>query len=199
MTDAPPEKRALDKSVLRRDLRAARRGFVDTLDARTHDRLLGAITDRVIAASSGTGALAAYIAVGAEVDPIAILDAAAATGRVTALPFVTAREAPMRFLAWRPGDPLLPGPLGLRQPDAGAEAVVPALIVTPLLGFDRGMNRIGQGAGFYDRAFAQCPQAMRIGVAWSVQEVAALACDPWDVPLHAIATEKEWIVPESPR
>ena len=28
-----------------------------------------------------------------------------------------------------------------------------------------------------------------------VQELPALSPDPWDVPLHAIATESEWIVP----
>ena len=60
---------------------------------------------------------------------------------------------------------------------------------------DRRGNRLGQGAGQYDRAFAAHPAAWRIGVAWSVQQVDALAPDPWDVPLHAIVTESEWIVP----
>jgi len=36
---------------------------------------------------------------------------------------------------------------------------------------------------------------MRIGIAWSVQEVPTLVCAPWDIPLHAIVTEKEWITP----
>jgi len=187
------------KAALRATLRAARRGFVDALDAAARDSALDALTARVIAAFPRTGAVAAYIPVGAEIDPTAILEAAARVGHKTALPFVTDRATPMRFLAWTQGDPLFPGPLGLRQPDPAAPEIAPALIVTPLLGFDRALNRLGQGAGFYDRAFALHPEARRIGVAWSVQEVADLACDPWDVPLHAIATEKDWIVPETPR
>ena len=87
----------------------------------------------------------------------------------------------------------MPGAFGLLQPRSDAEEVSPDLILAPLVGFDRALRRIGQGAGFYDRAFARLPDARRIGLAWSVQEVDALPTDPWDVPLHAVATEREWI------
>ena len=51
---------------------------------------------------------------------------------------------------------------------------------------------------YYDRAFAALPGARRIGYAWSVQEVQLVPLDPWDVPLHAVATEREWIAIEGP-
>jgi 5-formyltetrahydrofolate cyclo-ligase len=73
--------------------------------------------------------------------------------------------------------------------------VAPDLILTPLVAFDRSLARLGQGAGHYDRAFARYPLARRIGVAFSVQEVERLPTDAWDVPLHAIVTEREWIAP----
>ena len=101
----------------------------------------------------------------------------------------------MRFLAWQVGDPLVAGPSGLLQPAADTKAVVPDTILVPLIGFDRALNRLGQGAGYYDRAFATLTDARRIGLAWSVQELSALPCDPWDEPLHAIATERGWIEP----
>ena len=68
-------------------------------------------------------------------------------------------------------------------------------MLTPLVAFDRRGNRLGQGAGHYDRAFATLPSAWRVGVAWSVQECEELKADTWDIPLHAVVTEKEWIVP----
>jgi 5-formyltetrahydrofolate cyclo-ligase len=34
---------------------------------------------------------------------------------------------------------------------------------------------------------------MRVGIAWHVQEVDVVPDDPWDVPLHAVLTEREWI------
>ena len=100
----------------------------------------------------------------------------------------------MRFLAWAEGTALVAGPFGLRQPPADAAALAPDLILTPLLAFDAKLDRLGQGAGYYDRAFAQFPDARRIGVAWDVQRVDALPVDAWDMPLHAIVTEREWIV-----
>ena len=111
------------------------------------------------------------------------------------LPHVVDRATPLRFLSWDAGTALIAGPFGLRQPDATAPGCSPDIILTPLLGFDRQGGRLGQGAGHYDRAFAALPHAWRIGVAWSVQELGAVPSDPWDVPLHAIATEREWITP----
>jgi 5-formyltetrahydrofolate cyclo-ligase len=182
-----PDSIAEAKATLRSALRSRRRAFAG--GAAAHDALVA----RVLANISGARSVAGYVAVGAEVDPAPILLALAAAGAQLALPRIGAREEPMRFLRWMPGDPLEPGPLGVIQPRADAPALVPALILAPLLGFDRACHRIGQGAGFYDRAFAQHPGARRIGLAWSVQEVDALPLDPWDAPLDAVATEKEWI------
>ncbi|MDB5738517.1 MAG: 5-formyltetrahydrofolate cyclo-ligase, partial [Sphingomonas bacterium] len=56
-------------------------------------------------------------------------------------------------------------------------------------------NRLGQGGGYYDRWFEGHPDAMRVGIAWSVQELPAVPRDVWDMPLHAVATEKEWMCP----
>jgi 5-formyltetrahydrofolate cyclo-ligase len=101
----------------------------------------------------------------------------------------------MAFAAWGRDDPLVIGPYGIRQPAPEAPRVAPDLILAPLVGFDRAMNRLGQGGGHYDRAFAAHPDAFRLGLAWSAQEVEALPVDSWDVPLHAVVTEKEWIEP----
>ena len=76
---------------------------------------------------------------------------------------------------------------------ATVEATAPDVILLPLIGFDRALNRLGQGAGYYDRACAALPDARRIGLAWNVQEWPALPADPWDVPLDAVATQREWI------
>ena len=129
-----------------------------------------------------------------EVDPAPLAEAAHAAGCALALPRVAGRDMPMRFVRWTPGAALEGGPFGIEQPPAGAPDVSPDIVLAPLLGFDRRGNRLGQGAGYYDRAFATLPHAWRVGVAWSVQE-AAVPVEDWDVPLHAIATEKEWITP----
>lgn len=151
------------------------------------------VADRVKPHLAGAQTVAAYVSDGEEVDPLPILFQALDRGLAIALPRVTSRDQPMTFHHWIPGDELVGGPLGLRQPRPDAPIATPDLILAPLVGFDRTLNRLGQGAGFYDRAFAELPNARRIGLAWSVQETEALPADAWDVPLHAIATEREWI------
>jgi 5-formyltetrahydrofolate cyclo-ligase len=139
--------------------------------------------------------VASYAPVGGEADPAPLVRAAIAADCTIALPHVVDRATPLRFLAWDVDAPLVSGPFGLRQPGDHPHEVAPDLILTPLVAFDRTLARLGQGAGHYDRAFVRFPAALRIGVAFSVQEVDRLPTDPWDVPLHAIITEREWIIP----
>lgn len=137
--------------------------------------------------------VAGYVPIQHEADPLRLLRRLGQSGHMIALPHITARDAPMRFLEWIPDSPLIAGPMGLTQPPTDASEATPDVIITPLVGFDRRLHRIGYGAGFYDRAFALFPHARRIGLAWSVQEVDAVPNDSWDVTLDAVWTEREWI------
>lgn len=183
-----------DKAALRTELRRQREVFV-TDPARRCDMLVTNlfVAEHVTARFGDARAVAGYMGGKAEVDPLPILLVAIDRGLATALPRITASGAPMHFHHWLPGDELIAGPYGIPQPREDAPKLAPDLILAPLLGFDRSLARLGQGAGYYDRAFAALPAARRIGLAWSVQEVPALPTDPWDVPLHGIATEHEWI------
>lgn len=178
-----------DKRALRAAARAARDAFAARphLPIALHPAFEALLRPRAIVAS--------YVPIGSEADPGPLERAALAGGCRLALPHVIDRATPLRFLAWDPEASLTPGPFGLRQPAAHGEEVVPDVVLTPLVAFDRRLNRIGQGAGHYDRAFAALPAATRIGIAWSVQELESVPADPWDAPLHAIATELEWITP----
>jgi len=174
----------LDKPALRARLRAAR----DLFAGQSSSAILA--PDAFVERLQPGMTVATYCPVGSEADPTQLAAAAAAAGCALALPFVVDRAAPIRFLAWQLGEPLVAGPFSLRQPDPASPEVAPDVILTPLVGFDRRLNRLGQGAGHYDRAFARYEAAWRIGIAWSVQEVAAIPADIWDVPLHAIITEE---------
>jgi len=137
--------------------------------------------------------VAGYIAIGSEASSLKLLEAAHAAGCKTALPHVTSKTSPMRFLNWSPGDPLVPGAFGLQQPQETAAETKPDITLVPLIAFDRSLYRLGQGASHYDRALALLDDSTAVGVGWSVQEVAAVPVDVWDIPMDAILTEKEWI------
>ena len=187
----PTPDHAARKAALRRELRQARRAFVDGLGPE-RTRIEAALGPRVLDHLGDSLVVALTRAVGAELDPASSLAAIAATGRTTALPAILPGEGRLEFRAWSPGDVLHPGPHGIAQPEGG-EIVRPEVIVLPLVGFDRRGGRLGQGGGYYDRTLALMPEARRIGLAWSVQEVDAVPTDAWDLPLDAVLTELEWI------
>ena len=118
------------------------------------------------------------------------------------LPLVTA-ASDLRFGAWNAGAALQANRYGIPEPVTPAgESLAPAdldVVLVPLLGFDRRGNRLGSGAGFYDRSFAFLRNAQRparpvlIGIGYHFQEVAEIVPASWDVQLDFIATDREVI------
>ena len=177
------------KSALRAELRAARDGFVLDLAAGERDRLEAAAAAHLAPLLAGAHRVAFYVALGSELGCGSAIEAAMGHGITPLLPYVSGPDQPMRFLSWAPAEPLEKGWRGLLQPAGGAPEREPDIIVAPLLGFDLGLRRLGQGAGFYDRAFAGLPNVKRFGLGWSIQQRPLIASDPWDVPLDLVVTE----------
>jgi len=196
-THAAERKRLCDmrdvREVLRETLRRRRREFVAGHPASQLHAYAMAMASAVLDAAGNAESVSGYLSNGWEVDALPALELAAARGLITALPHIASRGDPMRFLLWQPGDPLINGPYGAPQPPADAPEIEPHAIIAPLVGFDRNGNRIGQGGGHYDRAFEAHPSGLRIGLAWSVQEIDAIPVASWDQPLHSVITEKERI------
>jgi len=69
------------------------------------------------------------------------------------------------------------------------------LVLTPLVAFDHRGNRVGVGAGYYDRCFAFLRRRKSwfkpklVGTAYSLQRVDPIEANPWDVPLWGAITE----------
>ncbi|WP_245843913.1 5-formyltetrahydrofolate cyclo-ligase [Sphingomonas spermidinifaciens] len=143
--------------------------------------------------------VASYLPLGSEADPEMLAQAALAAGCTLALPRTTTRAAQIAFHRFAAGDPIETGPFGLRQPAPDAPIVKPDIVLVPLVAFDGACNRLGQGAGHYDRALAALPGAWPLGVAWSVQQVPLLPVDPWDRPLAGIVTELDFIERTDPQ
>lgn len=182
------------KAAQRAELREARDRFVGDLAPEERTRLEARAAVRLAPLFGSAACVAFYHAIGSEFDCSQAILAAASAGIAIALPYVEASSRTMRFLHWTPGDRLETGWRGLRQPPAGSPEIIPAVIVAPLLGFDSAGWRIGQGAGFYDRAFAARPEVKKIGLGWSVQQRPAIVHDAWDVPLDLVVTEDGVII-----
>ncbi len=121
-----------------------------------------------------------------EIDLRPLLSALAAANQVC-LPETTPPGQPLTFRAWHPGVELIPGGFGTSYPDTAA--LVPDVLLVPLLAFDLAGRRLGYGGGYYDRTLAALPGRRAIGCAFAAQQVECVPTGDLDVPLDAVATE----------
>lgn len=105
----------------------------------------------------------------------------------------------LRFAPWRPGEPLKANRYGIPEPDVASERLIQpqalSMVVVPLVGFDVRGQRLGMGAGWYDRSFAfrreNRMSPCLVGAAFGIQKVERLDSEAWDVPLDAICTDND--------
>ncbi len=87
---------------------------------------------------------------------------------------------------------------GIPEPLNSPEIPLPDinLLLMPLVGWDEFGQRLGMGAGFYDRTlqpFSQSDLPIRVGVAYQLQKVPRLPREPWDIRLHMLLSETGWL------
>jgi 5-formyltetrahydrofolate cyclo-ligase len=130
-----------------------------------------------------------------EIDCRTLLAHLHARGHDLLLPVVVARDQPLIFRRWAPGDALERGN-GAHVPLPSAAIAEPDFLIVPLTAFDRSGYRLGQGAGYYDRTLAGLRarrRIMAVGVAFAVQEVARVPFDLHDERLDGVLTEAGYI------
>lgn len=92
------------------------------------------------------------------------------------------------------GGPLEVHRLGFLQPHASARLVTPDEVdvaLLPGLAFDLYGNRLGHGAGYFDRLlYATRPNANRVGVVPTELVVDLLPTEDHDIPVEFLATEE---------
>ena len=114
-----------------------------------------------------------------------------------ALPKIAANGISMEFLAWHADLELEQNRFGIPEPGKTKKISLSAcpLLIMPLVGYDHLGNRLGVGSGYYDRyleSLRDSPQPLRIGIAYSLQEIAPLKQNDWDIPLHGVINENGW-------
>ena len=83
---------------------------------------------------------------------------------------------------------------GILEPKNSKIEIVPDLILVPLVAFDRQLNRIGYGKGYYDRSLKKIKKykkdAISLGIAYSFQKSKNIPVNRNDFKLDYIFTEK---------
>jgi 5-formyltetrahydrofolate cyclo-ligase len=188
----------MTRAELRQQLRAARRAL--PAEARLKASISAAMQLCESDAYRGARRISVYVAMDGELDPTPLVMRARTDGREVYLPVLPPLEGPMSFRPFNVDTPLVTNRFGIPEPkfpDGGRMAKEMDLVITPLVGFDLAGNRLGMGAGFYDRTFGflrhmQKPHPLLVGYAYEFQKVPALSAESWDVPLAAVATEQHF-------
>ncbi len=103
------------------------------------------------------------------------------------------QDITLDFLPWQEQAEMQANVLGIPEPTGDQIVSIADLdvVLMPLVGVDKQGNRLGMGAGYYDKSLAQASRRpYLIGVAHHCQQVESLLVDPWDIPLDALVTEQ---------
>ncbi len=194
----PPPDRIVDpvaaaKAALRTAVKARR----DALSPATRAALSARITTRLLELESYRAAesVLAYMPFGSEFDTRALINHALAQGKTLLLPRVErdSRSLTLHVVKDLECD-LQPGVWGIPEPRPERTSFIQVYdfnwILVPGLAFTPGCERLGYGAGFYDRLIARCTQKPAlVAAAFSTQIVDEIPATPSDQRVDLVVTE----------
>ncbi len=185
------------KSMIRDELRSARRGMprpeVEAGSRQIQSHL------SVWLRENQFSAVAAYMATRNEPAIHPAMDQDDRHDRRWYFPRVLADGA-MEFIAWRSYEPLRKGTFGIKEPADGQRLEFEGrdvLVLLPCVAVDHAGNRLGSGAGYYDRFIKSLPDTARVtlvGVCWErffLRDL--LPAESFDMPVHAVLTESGFV------
>jgi 5-formyltetrahydrofolate cyclo-ligase len=138
-----------------------------------------------------------YASFRSEVETHAMVRQALADGKRVVLPKVKGRDLALFEIKDFDRD-VKPGRWDIPEPAGGKhmEREKIDFIVVPGAAFDHAGNRLGYGAGFYDKLLKGYQGAV-VALAFELQIVPTVPAGPHDVPVQKIVTEKRVIVTSS--
>ena len=132
-----------------------------------------------------------YFPVNYEINDLEILKKFEKKRYKISLPVVK-KNFDMDFYNFSFNDPLIINKYGIPEPKK-TNIVYPDVILIPMVGFDKNLNRLGYGGGYYDRIIEKLmkkKKILKIGLAFSKQQINNLPISKYDKKMDYIVTEK---------
>ncbi len=151
------------------------------------------IQKRLLDLLDGFETVMVYVAKTPEVETGGLIAALNRRGVRVVVPIIERETCGLR-LSYLPDPSVLvpstfnvPEPIGHELPARPEDIEV---VVLPMLAFDAEGNRIGYGAGYYDRFLCRYPHPQKIGIAFSCQRVESIPADKNDIRMDYVVTER---------
>ena len=129
-----------------------------------------------------------------DINDLEILNFFFKRGSTISLPKIK-KKSQMEFYKWYKNELLLINKYGIPEPET-TNIVYPNILFIPLVAFDKKLNRLGYGGGFYDRyiqKISKIKKVVKVGLAFSFQKLKTIPVNKHDKKLDIIITEKEII------
>ena len=133
-----------------------------------------------------------YYPYNSEVDTTKILKEFEKKKYLISLPRIK-KNSQMDFFQWSSNEPLSINKYGIPEPISN-KILYPDILLVPIVAFDKNLNRIGYGGGFYDRYIKRVKKIkniLTIGLAYSFQKVKKIKVNNDDMKLNFILTDKK--------
>ncbi|MCM8786930.1 MAG: 5-formyltetrahydrofolate cyclo-ligase [Candidatus Omnitrophica bacterium] len=137
-----------------------------------------------------------YYPLKGEVDVVGILRKALLSNKIVCFPVINLKQKKISpYCVEKIDDNFVCGPFGVKQPDIQKSKKINIdqidIVIVPALAFDYQKNRLGRGAGFYDRFLTNLkPQTKKIGISFDFQVLESLPTDTrYDQKVDLILTE----------
>ena len=103
------------------------------------------------------------------------------------------KNSKMDFFQWSLKDPLTINKYGIPEP-ISTKIQFPNILLVPLVAYDKDLNRLGYGGGFYDRYIKKIRKkkdVITIGFSYSFQKIKQIKINKHDIKLDFVLTNKE--------
>tara|TARA_B110000046_G_scaffold132953_1_gene139344 strand:- start:246 stop:791 length:546 start_codon:yes stop_codon:yes gene_type:complete len=137
------------------------------------------------------GIIGGYYPVNFEVDDLMLLKKLEKDKFNISLPIIK-NKFKMDFYRWSFSDLLKINKYGIPEPES-KNIVYPDVLLIPLVAFDKNLNRLGYGGGYYDRLIKKLSKKkkiIKIGLAFSIQKISKVPINVHDQKLDYIVTNR---------
>lgn len=183
--------------MIKTEIRKAVSVFRGSLDKNSLEEMNEEIFKRVtkgkVAEFIGERPVFIYASYNNEADTFKIADFFIKKGNIVAYPKVLNKNREMSFYKVNSTKELVKGYRGILEPlpkTSVDEISKEAVIIVPMVAFDKKLNRVGYGGGFYDTYLINKPPYMKIGIAFEKQCFNIDDVEENDIKMDYIVTEK---------
>jgi len=177
-----------EKQLLRDRARALRSSLSMAEILEKSERICHNLMDVI----DGQTPLMVYVSKPMEVHTRALIGQLLAQGKAVVVPIIEKETKTLRLSYIEDPAVLSRSTFDVAEPvghELPAQASDVKAVIIPMLAFDKRGNRLGYGAGYYDRFLTTHPHMTRIGIAFACQEFQEIPTDSTDAGMDLIVTD----------